>query len=89
AGRVLSGQDVGTTSLKILSPLSDSILAEKTVRVVDDRVTITELGLHVHLAMKKSMRTEQAQLSLDPNDASSVQALGILYINAGDLNLMN
>ncbi|XP_056320277.1 transmembrane protein 132C [Danio aesculapii] len=47
AGRVLSGQDVGTTTIKVLSPLSDSILAERTVKVVEERVTITELGLQL------------------------------------------
>ncbi|MEQ2316204.1 hypothetical protein AMECASPLE_030278, partial [Ameca splendens] len=31
----------------VLSPLSDSILAEKTVTVVDDKVTITELGVQL------------------------------------------
>ncbi|XP_073723746.1 transmembrane protein 132D [Misgurnus anguillicaudatus] len=59
AGKVLSGVDVGTTSLKVLSPLSDSILAEKTVRVVDDRVTITELGLQLvsGLTLKLKLNT--------------------------------
>ncbi|KAA0713789.1 Transmembrane protein 132D [Triplophysa tibetana] len=68
-GRVLSGQDVGTTSLKILSPLSDSILAEKTVRVVDDRVTITELGLQLVSGLTLSL-----QLSTGSNRAISATA---------------
>lgn len=33
--------------LQVLSPLSDSILAEKTVTVVDDKVTIAELGVQL------------------------------------------
>ncbi|XP_077078907.1 transmembrane protein 132D [Siphateles boraxobius] len=69
AGRVLSGQDVGTTSIKVLSPLSDSILAEKTVRVVDDRVTITELGLQLVSGLTLSL-----QLSTGSNRAISATA---------------
>lgn len=30
-----------------MSPLSDSILAEKTVTVLDDKVTITDLGVQL------------------------------------------
>uniref|UniRef100_A0A8C1ZSX4 Transmembrane protein 132D n=1 Tax=Cyprinus carpio TaxID=7962 RepID=A0A8C1ZSX4_CYPCA len=69
AGRVLSGQDVGTTSIKVLSPLSDSILAEKTVRVVDDRVTITELGLQLVSGL-----TLNLQLSTGSNRVISATA---------------
>uniref|UniRef100_A0A671LKZ5 Transmembrane protein 132C-like n=1 Tax=Sinocyclocheilus anshuiensis TaxID=1608454 RepID=A0A671LKZ5_9TELE len=69
AGRILSGQDVGTTSIKVLSPLSDSILAEKTVRVVDDRVTITELGLQLVSGLTLSL-----QLSTGSNRVISATA---------------
>ncbi|XP_059359293.1 transmembrane protein 132C [Carassius carassius] len=69
AGRILSGQDVGTTSIKVLSPLSDSILAEKTVRVVDDRVTITELGLQLVSGL-----TLKLQLSTGSNRVISATA---------------
>ncbi|XP_051950688.1 transmembrane protein 132D-like [Xyrauchen texanus] len=56
AGRVLAGQDVGTTSVKVLSPLSDAVLAEKTVKVLDDRVTITELGLQLISGLTLSLK---------------------------------
>uniref|UniRef100_A0A673ME51 Transmembrane protein 132C-like n=1 Tax=Sinocyclocheilus rhinocerous TaxID=307959 RepID=A0A673ME51_9TELE len=69
AGRILSGQDVGTTSIKVLSPLSDSILAEKMVRVVDDRVTITELGLQLVSGLTLSL-----QLSTGSNRVISTTA---------------
>ncbi|VCW70375.1 unnamed protein product, partial [Gulo gulo] len=39
-GRTLVGREPGITTVQVLSPLSDSILAEKTVIVLDDRVTI-------------------------------------------------
>lgn len=36
-----------TAASQVLSPLSDAILAEKTITVVDDKVTITELGVQL------------------------------------------
>nr|XP_020446313.1 transmembrane protein 132D-like [Monopterus albus] len=47
AGRVLSGRDYGTTTIQVFSPLSDIILAKTTIKVVDDKVTITELGVQM------------------------------------------
>uniref|UniRef100_A0AAY4CV24 Transmembrane protein 132C n=1 Tax=Denticeps clupeoides TaxID=299321 RepID=A0AAY4CV24_9TELE len=46
-GRRLVGLDTGMTAIQVLSPLSDSILAERSVRVLDNRVSITELGLQL------------------------------------------
>ncbi|CAB1321854.1 unnamed protein product [Coregonus sp. 'balchen'] len=56
AGRVLSGQDMGTTSIQVFSPLSDSILAEKTVMVVNDKVTITELVVQLVTGLALSLQ---------------------------------
>uniref|UniRef100_A0A4W5QDP7 Transmembrane protein 132D n=1 Tax=Hucho hucho TaxID=62062 RepID=A0A4W5QDP7_9TELE len=56
AGRVLSGRDVGSTSIQVFSPMSDSILAEKTVTVVDDKVTITELGVQLVTGLALSLQ---------------------------------
>ncbi|KAF7657948.1 hypothetical protein LDENG_00020230, partial [Lucifuga dentata] len=39
----------------VLSPLSDSILAEKTVTVLDDKVTITDLGVQLVSSLSLSM----------------------------------
>nr|XP_046206508.1 transmembrane protein 132C [Oncorhynchus gorbuscha] len=46
-GCILVGLDMGMTTIQVLSPLSDSILAEKTVTVVNNKVTITELGVQL------------------------------------------
>ncbi|KAM6155363.1 transmembrane protein 132C [Rhynchocyon petersi] len=46
-GRVLVGREVGMTAIQVLSPLSDSILAEKTVTVLDDKVTVTDLAIQL------------------------------------------
>ena len=32
---------------QVMSPLSDAVLAERTVRVLDDKVSITELGVQL------------------------------------------
>uniref|UniRef100_A0A673JLD9 Si:dkey-1d7.3 n=1 Tax=Sinocyclocheilus rhinocerous TaxID=307959 RepID=A0A673JLD9_9TELE len=44
AGSVLTGKAVGVTTVQVISPLSDSVLAERMIRVLDDKVSITELG---------------------------------------------
>nr|XP_020138760.1 uncharacterized protein LOC105870427 [Microcebus murinus] len=45
--RVLAGREVGMTTIQVLSPLSDSILAEKTVTVLDDKVSVTDLAIQL------------------------------------------
>ncbi|KAK0141173.1 Transmembrane protein 132C [Merluccius polli] len=54
-GRILMGRDLGITTIQVLSPLSDSILAEKTVTVLDDKVTITDLGVQLAVSLSLSM----------------------------------
>lgn len=46
--------------LKVLSPLSDSILAEKTVIVLDDRVTIADLGVQLVAGLSLSLQPHRA-----------------------------
>ncbi|KAK1328235.1 LOW QUALITY PROTEIN: hypothetical protein QTO34_011802 [Cnephaeus nilssonii] len=46
-GRVLVGREAGMTTIQVLSPLSDSILAEKTVTVLEDRVALTDLAVQL------------------------------------------
>ncbi|NWX85558.1 T132B protein, partial [Nothoprocta pentlandii] len=55
-GRVLVGREHGITTVQVLSPLSDSILAEKTVIVLDDRVTITDLGVQLVSGLSVSLQ---------------------------------
>uniref|UniRef100_A0A672KJQ7 Transmembrane protein 132C n=1 Tax=Sinocyclocheilus grahami TaxID=75366 RepID=A0A672KJQ7_SINGR len=43
--QVLIGLNTGVT--KVMSPLSDSVLAERMIRVLDDKVSITELGVQL------------------------------------------
>uniref|UniRef100_A0A3Q4GQL4 Transmembrane protein 132D n=1 Tax=Neolamprologus brichardi TaxID=32507 RepID=A0A3Q4GQL4_NEOBR len=64
AGRVLSGKDFGTTAIQVFSPLSDAILAKTTIRVVDDKVTITELGVQLVTGLSMTL-----QLSAGSNRA--------------------
>uniref|UniRef100_A0A672JIW9 Si:dkeyp-14d3.1 n=1 Tax=Salarias fasciatus TaxID=181472 RepID=A0A672JIW9_SALFA len=62
--KILMGLDVGMTTIQVLSPLSDSILAEKTITVVDDKVTITELGVQLVTGLSMNL-----QLSAGSNRA--------------------
>ncbi|KAM4746365.1 LOW QUALITY PROTEIN: transmembrane protein 132D [Anableps anableps] len=54
-GHILMGRDLGITTIQVLSPLSDSILAEKTVTVLDDKVMITDLGVQLVASLSLSM----------------------------------
>ncbi|XP_063171681.1 transmembrane protein 132D-like [Candoia aspera] len=63
-GQLLLGQELGMTTLQILSPLSDAILAEKTVTVLDEKVTITHLGVQLVSGLSLSL-----QLSTGSNKA--------------------
>ncbi|XP_019486391.1 PREDICTED: LOW QUALITY PROTEIN: transmembrane protein 132B-like [Hipposideros armiger] len=49
------GRDLGDI-LEVLSPLSDSILAEKTVIILDDRVTIADLGVQLVAGLSLSLQ---------------------------------
>ncbi|XP_069071468.1 transmembrane protein 132D-like [Pleurodeles waltl] len=62
--QILIGQEIGMTTIQILSPLSDAILAEKTVTVVDEKVTITDLGVQLVTGLSVSL-----QLSTGSNKA--------------------
>ncbi|XP_027944830.1 transmembrane protein 132B-like [Eumetopias jubatus] len=59
-GRTLVGREPGITTLKVLSPLSDSILAEKTVIVLDDRVTIADLGVQLVAGLSLALQPHRA-----------------------------
>ncbi|KAG9353938.1 hypothetical protein JZ751_012062 [Albula glossodonta] len=56
AGRVLLGRGIGVTTVKVLSPLSDSVLGERTVKVLDDKVSITELGVQLVSGLSLSLQ---------------------------------
>ncbi|XP_044296880.1 transmembrane protein 132B [Varanus komodoensis] len=58
-GRILIGREQGITTVQVLSPLSDSILAEKTVIVLEDRVTITDLGVQLVAGLSLSLQTSK------------------------------
>uniref|UniRef100_A0A4W5P0U4 Si:dkey-1d7.3 n=1 Tax=Hucho hucho TaxID=62062 RepID=A0A4W5P0U4_9TELE len=56
AGTLLQGRSAGTTTLQVMSPLSDSILAERMVRVLDDKVSVTELGVQLVSGLSLSLQ---------------------------------
>ncbi|XP_005055353.1 PREDICTED: transmembrane protein 132D [Ficedula albicollis] len=47
---------IGSCTGLILSPLSDAILAEKTVTVLDEKVTITDLGVQLVTGLSLSLQ---------------------------------
>ncbi|XP_066459494.1 transmembrane protein 132B [Eleutherodactylus coqui] len=59
SGKVLVGREPGITTVQVLSPLSDSILAEKTVTVLDDRVGIVELGIQLITGLSLSVQASK------------------------------
>ncbi|XP_021554250.1 transmembrane protein 132B-like [Neomonachus schauinslandi] len=59
-GRTLVGREPGVTTVKVLSPLPDSILAEKTVIVLDERVTIADLGVQLVAGLSLALQPHRA-----------------------------
>ncbi|XP_069562705.1 transmembrane protein 132D [Brachyistius frenatus] len=55
-GVVLQGRAVGTTTVQVLSPLTSLVLAERSIRVVDDKVSVTELGVQLVSGLSLSLR---------------------------------
>lgn len=42
--------------LQVLSPLTSSVLAERSIRVLDDRVSVTELGVQLVSGLSLSLQ---------------------------------
>uniref|UniRef100_A0A803TJF9 Transmembrane protein 132B n=1 Tax=Anolis carolinensis TaxID=28377 RepID=A0A803TJF9_ANOCA len=74
-GRVLVGREQGITTVQVLSPLSDSILAEKTVIVLEDRVTITDLGVQLVAGLSLSLQTSKGNKRVIVTTASASDIL--------------
>ncbi|KAM9734420.1 transmembrane protein 132D [Menidia menidia] len=55
-GIVLQGRAVGTTTVQVLSPVTSSVLAERSIRVQDDKVSVTELGVHMVSGLSLSLQ---------------------------------
>ncbi|XP_053267753.1 LOW QUALITY PROTEIN: transmembrane protein 132C-like [Pleuronectes platessa] len=55
-GQVLVGLSPGTTNLQVLSPLTSAVLAERSIRVLDDKVTVTELGVQLVSGLALSLQ---------------------------------
>ncbi|XP_033828514.2 transmembrane protein 132D [Periophthalmus magnuspinnatus] len=65
-GRILVGRDEGTTNIQVWSPLSDTILAEKSITVSNDKVTISDMGVQLVSALSVS-------LSVSPGNSRAIQ----------------
>uniref|UniRef100_A0A8C6V2D4 Si:dkey-112m2.1 n=1 Tax=Neogobius melanostomus TaxID=47308 RepID=A0A8C6V2D4_9GOBI len=55
-GQILIGMNAGTTKVKVLSPLTSRVLGERSIRVVDDKVSVTELGVQLVSGLSLSLQ---------------------------------
>ncbi|XP_071401554.1 transmembrane protein 132C-like, partial [Centroberyx affinis] len=55
-GQILIGLSAGATKLQVLSPLSSSVLAQRSIRVLDDKVSVTELGVQLVSGLSLSLQ---------------------------------
>uniref|UniRef100_A0A671TQ71 Uncharacterized protein n=1 Tax=Sparus aurata TaxID=8175 RepID=A0A671TQ71_SPAAU len=55
-GVVVQGRAVGATTVQVLSPVTSSVLAERSIRVVDDKVSVTELGVQLVSGLSLSLQ---------------------------------
>uniref|UniRef100_A0A8C9YEF7 Transmembrane protein 132C n=1 Tax=Sander lucioperca TaxID=283035 RepID=A0A8C9YEF7_SANLU len=55
-GQVLIGVSAGVTKLQVLSPLTSSVLAERSIKVLDDKVSVTELGVQLVSGLSLSLQ---------------------------------
>ncbi|KAJ0057220.1 hypothetical protein NL108_002162, partial [Boleophthalmus pectinirostris] len=55
-GAIVQGRAVGTTTVMVVSPVTSSVLAERSIRVVDDKVSVTELGVQLVSGLSLSMQ---------------------------------
>ncbi|KAK2819004.1 hypothetical protein Q5P01_024565 [Channa striata] len=67
-GAVLQGRAVGSTTIQVVSPLTSSVLAERDIRVVDDKVSVTELGVQLVSGLSLS-------LQLSPGSSRAIVAI--------------
>ncbi|XP_061148532.1 transmembrane protein 132C isoform X1 [Syngnathus typhle] len=66
-GQVVIGRSAGMTKIQVLSPLTSLVLAERTVKVLDDKVSVTELGVQLVSGLSLS-------LHLSPGSNSAIVA---------------
>ncbi|XP_011615962.2 transmembrane protein 132D isoform X1 [Takifugu rubripes] len=55
-GAVLQGRAAGSTTVQVVSPLTSAVLAETTIRVLDDKVSVTELGVQLVSGLSLSLQ---------------------------------
>uniref|UniRef100_A0A3Q4BZ12 Uncharacterized protein n=1 Tax=Mola mola TaxID=94237 RepID=A0A3Q4BZ12_MOLML len=55
-GPVLIGLNPGSTKIQVVSPLTAAVLAERSIRVLDDKVSVTELGVQLVAGLSLSLQ---------------------------------
>ncbi|KAM6975690.1 transmembrane protein 132C [Tautogolabrus adspersus] len=55
-GQVVIGVSAGSTKLQVVSPLTSLILAERSIKVLEDKVSVTELGVQLVSGLSLSLQ---------------------------------
>ncbi|XP_077479420.1 transmembrane protein 132C-like [Stigmatopora argus] len=66
-GQVIIGRSAGMTKIQVRSPLTSMVLAERSIRVLDDKVSVTELGVQLVSGLSLS-------LNLSPGSNNAIVA---------------
>uniref|UniRef100_A0A674BUQ8 Transmembrane protein 132C n=1 Tax=Salmo trutta TaxID=8032 RepID=A0A674BUQ8_SALTR len=83
-GQVLMGLSTGTAKLQVMSPLSDSILAERMVRVLEDKVSVTELGVQLVSGLALSLQLSPGSNRAIVATASTQESLISAWLQFSD-----
>uniref|UniRef100_A0A8C9Y7I3 Transmembrane protein 132C n=1 Tax=Sander lucioperca TaxID=283035 RepID=A0A8C9Y7I3_SANLU len=74
-GQVLIGVSAGVTKLQVLSPLTSSVLAERSIKVLDDKVSVTELGVQLVSGLSLSLQLSPGNIQRISSVDGSMTAL--------------
>uniref|UniRef100_A0A8C9YES1 Transmembrane protein 132C n=1 Tax=Sander lucioperca TaxID=283035 RepID=A0A8C9YES1_SANLU len=81
-GQVLIGVSAGVTKLQVLSPLTSSVLAERSIKVLDDKVSVTELGVQLVSGLSLS-------LQLSPGNIQRISSVAWLQFSDGSMTALD
>lgn len=64
--------------LQVLSPLTSSVLAERSIRVLDDKVSVTELGVQLVSGLSLSLQLSPGSNRAIVATATTQEVIGSL-----------
>uniref|UniRef100_A0A3Q2Z1T2 Transmembrane protein 132C n=1 Tax=Hippocampus comes TaxID=109280 RepID=A0A3Q2Z1T2_HIPCM len=81
-GQVVIGRSAGMTKIQVLSPLTSLVLAERTIRVLDDKVSVTELGVQLVSGLSLSLHLSPGSNSAIVATATTQEVIEASFISA-------